>query len=419
MIKSVPQIDAVSSSQSEAIVSSNFSIQWPGEKKEYKVELDSDTFQPIIPQKIVYELSCNAADFIEGSRSFLSFNLFNNRETDPNYSFGGGSAINWIKSIQVISSDGQTIDLCDNVNVYKAISDRWTKPDFYFNSGLGAGVGYNTPDNKASSGRYTIYLNEIIPLFSSTEFLPPNVINKMRIIITLAPAHEVLKYDNITAPVDVDNIFYRVEFPVIFLATHRMDAKFLNDYTRSTQIIEFDSYKSQQEYYDKSSIRHLLTYSLAKAKRAFAISGQASNETDPEAREQELLRIGIGYSDVWRVKGYQFRVGNLMIPQQPAGFSLDAYTLALDAFGNRMPIEVSPAEFEGNRGIYTVDLSRGGGGTPLYNNNQLILELKHKEEVSNPRTLHMFCEYTKRLELNAISEEERQRGYSNKLSILE
>lgn len=396
----------------ESIVSQNFTQHTPRDVKSYESFVEEKTFTPVT-EKIVFNLSVGASDFIDGSRSFVSFGLFNNRDTSPDFSYGFGSALNWIKSIQLYSSDGQIIDDIQNVNIYKASINRWTKPTSYFTSGKGESIGYNSAT--ARNGTFTITLDELIPLFGVKTYLPSNLVNGMRIMIELAPVYELL-YTNTVPVADLEDIKYFIEEPRIHLCVNKMDHDFIKSYTGSQQIIEFDTYKNQEKYFNKERINVSLQYSMAKAKYVVSVLTEASDATDPEVNAGLLMRIDFAKSNSFGFSEFQYRVGNITVPNRPAK-SLEGYEMASSLFPDME--DVSFVDFNSNQGILVCDLTRGNHGTPINNNNEVTLEFKNALAFINPKTVNMFCVYTKRLVLEPVSEEERQAGYVNKLSIME
>ena len=396
----------------DAIVSSNFSRHTPRDVQDYKVEVEPFSYKQLIPQKIVIEIAVSPNDFVDGNRSFFSFFFKSNRDGDTDYSFGKGSAINVIKSIQCYGSDGQLVDDVTGVNVFKSSTDRWLKKTDFFSSGRANTSGYSRDD--LSDSYYTIELSEIIPLFSAPCLLPSNIIDGMRIEIELAPVHETIFT---TATSGLDGVYYEIEDPRIQMNVKKMDHEFITEYAKKQQVISFDTYKHQEKYFNKERVNIPLQYALANAKYVFTTVIKATtNPQDVQLAEFDRLKTDYAGAYIWAGSEFRYRVGNLTIPERPAQ-RLAGWELANSLFEDAN--YVSLRDFTIDSGIMVCDLNRGTFGTPVYNNNEVTLEYTDDVTSNIPKIANMFCVFEKRLVLQAVSEEEKQAGYTNKLSIME
>ena len=121
----------------------------------------SESFLPET-ELIDIRISLPPADYVDGRSSWFSFNLETNRSGDISFSYGNGSALNFVKSIKLISKDGQTIDDLTESNLYMTYKDRWTKSSGYFNVSESPGEikGYDIP---LEDNSFVCPLNELIP----------------------------------------------------------------------------------------------------------------------------------------------------------------------------------------------------------------------------------------------------------------
>jgi len=396
-------------SESGAEVSSNFIRHTPRDVSNYPVAVGPFYGKQLLPPKIVIELNVGPNDFVDGSRSYLSFKFKSNRNNNPAYTFGRGSAMNCIKSIQCYSSDGQVIDNLTGVNVFKATTDRWVKKTAFFSSGKGESIGYNS---NISDAIYAIELNEIIPLFSAG-LLPSNLVDGMRIEIELAPTHEAILT---TALTGLAGLTYEIEDPKIHLNVKKMDHEFISDYTSKKQVLTFDTYKHQIKHFKKPSINIPLQYSVAMGKYILAsVIPATENPQSPIAAEEDRLRTDYAAGGLYDDTEFRYRVGNLTIPERPAD-RIEGWELANSLFPDSD--YVSLKDFNDGAGVLACDLTRDGYGTPIFNNNEVTLEYSEEKTV-NPKLINMYCVYEKHLVLDPVTEEQKQMGYVNKLSILE
>jgi len=306
-------MDEKTMSVSHSVVSRTQTI-FEAPHTEYKVSLGTD-LKPVIPQQIVFTLYVPASTYVDGSLSWLTFGLENNRDGDINYSYGRGSAMNCIRSIQVIASDGQIIDDIQKVGIYKTISDRYRKGISYFEGGKAKLAGYNLDD--AHNSKFCIPLNEIIPLFNHAKgtLLPSNLINGMRILITLAPAHELLVFNppSPTVPIVAD-IVYTVSDAKIFMNASTMDGGFMKMMNSKTQTVDFTTYVMQENIYKKRGFNFPLQYTLAKAMKAFVFNSFSSESTNSLELEKQNMYNDFSASKEIDLEDFRFRIGNLYSP---------------------------------------------------------------------------------------------------------
>ena len=379
----------------------------------------SATFEPVLPPPIDITFSVAPSDYIDGKSSWLYFNLTTNRTGDVNYSYGNGSALNWISGIKLISGDGQTIDDLTQTNLFMSFRDRWSKSSGYFNAGVesvGEIKGYG---NTTNDGGFACPLNELLPLFDYDGLLPANVIDKMRIIITLAPPHELLTRASTETVADLT---YTLSDVRLMLDTYTMDYRLVEMINQSEFVIEYDTYKTQFTPYTGRELRMPLQYSVSKAKKAFVVTRYISTEASAEAIELEDIEYDFMAGEfTMALDNYRWRIGNRYQPNIPIKTDVDAFGHALTVWNklstNNGNLQISPASFQSTQNCFCVNLRRAGSGTPINSGNELELQLEHSDTLK--REAFMFCEYTKKLVVSPVTASAQLAGLWNRVSILE
>jgi hypothetical protein len=380
-------------------------------------------FMPKVPAPVDIEIRLSGADYVDGKSSYLYFNLESNRSGDVKFDYGNGSALNWIAGIKVISGDGQTIDDLTKTNLYMSFRDRYTKSSGYFNAGVesvGELKGYGL---QVYNSGFACPLNELIPLFNYDGLLPSNLINKMRIIITMAPPYEVFKRsDNIGVVSDVE---YTLSDVRLMLDTLTMDYKLIKMINQQDVVIEYETYKTQTKSYDGIQLRMPLQYSMARAKKAFVVIQRPATLTNDEANAQKNLVIDFVAGEYsFSLANYRWRVGNRFQPNLPIRTKVDAFAHALTVWNKLSTtsgnLQLSPTSFDNFHSCICVNLRRAGAGTPINSGNELTLELEHGEVAGAlRRDAYMFVEYTKKLVISPVTLEEQQQGLWDRVTILE
>jgi hypothetical protein len=383
----------------------------------------SEDFQPSIPEPIDIEIRTSGADYVDGKSSWLYFNLTTSENTNPLYSYGVGSALNWITGIKIIAPDGQVIEDLTKTNLYMSFRDRYTKSSGYFNAdveSVGELKGYGL---QVTDGGFACPLNELIPLFNYDGLLPSNLINKMRIVITMSPAHELITSSS-AAGITAD-VSYSVSDVRLMLDTLTMDVELQKMINSKPFVIEYETYKTQTSAYSGVELRMPLQYSLARAKKAFCVIQRPTTLTNPEQIElKKLVTDFVAGERFFSLDNYRWRVGNRFQPNIPIKTNSDAFAHALTCWNrlstNSGNLQISPTSFFSSHSCLCVNLRRAGGGTPINSGNELTLEITHDIGVGAlPRNAYMFVEHTKKLIVNPVTAEEELAGLWNRVAILE
>tara|TARA_R110000744_G_scaffold197263_5_gene316539 strand:+ start:81 stop:1394 length:1314 start_codon:yes stop_codon:yes gene_type:complete len=387
----------------------------------YTVSTGSD-FQPIIPEPIDLTIRVSDADYIDGKSSWLYFDLLSNKSGKPNFSYGVGSALNWIAGIKVIAPDGQVIEDLTKTNLYMSFRDRYTKSSGYFKAedeSVGELKGYGL---QVQDSGFACPLNELIPLFNYDGLLPSNLVNKMRIVITMTPPHELMSSNITTVTADAG---YAILNTRLMLDTLTMDPVLQKVINSKPFVIEYTSYKTQTKAYDGIELRMPFQYSVSRAKKAFCVIQRPTTLTDPESIEKKKLTTDFVAGEfTMSLADYRWRIGNRFQPDLPIKTKIDAFAHALTCW-NRLStnggnLQLSPTSFDNYHSCLCVNLRRAGGGTPLNNGNELTLELTHGPVAGAiPRNAYMFVEYVKKLVIDPVTPMEQLQGLWNRVSILE
>ena len=380
-----------------------------------------------LPPPIEIEFKLSRSAFVDGRNSYLSFRIDTTLDSESPlikaaYGFGEGSACNWIKNIKVKGGDGQVLDDLTDPALFMTYNDRYNKDASYFesiNPSQGDMKGYNK--TLADTTReFVCPLSELIPLFNYGKLLPANLLGDMRILIELNHPHDVLKYTDLTVPpappvpTPFTDFSYTISKVFAHLDTYTMDSYMINLINAQPFVIEYKTYKTVKKAYS-TDLHFPSLRSVSRATRAFCVT-QASpvSKSDRVARDSML-------SEPLDLKDYRWRVGNRFQPSQPIESDVVslAHTLASmgklsQATGN---ISMNPSLYNNGLNCFAVNLRRAGCGTPLNNNNELTLMLRHSAQKKRQAT--MFVKYRKRIHVDPVKVEGILMGLRETINVSE
>lgn len=357
------------------------------------------------------------ADFIDGRQSYLYFTLTTNHDADPNSSYGSGSASNFIDTSQVIHKDGQIIDHCIGVNRHISVMDHWTK-DYGFFRAQGSLQGYHETPNGNVGGSYAVPLSSIFPLMNYKGLLPPNLINKARLRLTVARALDVIQDSNGVPFTDWTVSISNIKF---VFDVYTMDKSVVNAINGTTIQMEYKSWFTERNTFSTQAITIPTRKTVAKAHRVTYIVQEGFTAISDKAGQDNM-----GPEENFEMTSYQWRVGTRMNPSQPVTNNEESYTQTLRAFNRFHGNSNAPhtvADYVDFYGIISLDLTRSktnapnDGGTPIDNNNVVDLNVKFDSVVS--RVMYTHAEYGKRIVIDTMSPEQKLSGLHDKISILQ
>ena len=380
-------------------------------------------FRPVLPPPIEIEISLSASDYVDGHTSWLTFDLTTNKEGDADFSFGNGSAMNWIKDIKVIGADGQVIDDLSDANLFMTFRDRWTKSSGYFdtdNESVSELKGYGVLGADGLDNGYACPLNELLPLFNYDGLLPSNLVNGMRFLITMAPPYEMLKA--VTGYGGAPDVNYTISNLKVMLDTYTMDYRLQELISKDVQVIEYQTYKTQKTPYAGKELNLSLQYAVSRASQAFVVTKSVSTGgTGTTIGRDNLIYDFMAGEDTIDLEEYRWRIGNMYQPNVPIQNVTDTFAHALTVWRkfstNVGNVGISPSSFIQYQNCFCVNLRRAGGGTPINNGNECTLQLIH--DTTLKREAVMFCQYTKKIAIDPVSSEEETVGLKNRIAIFE
>jgi hypothetical protein len=145
-------------------------------------------------QTVVFDLQTGSY-FIDGKNSYLRLDIV----PDQDCNFASGGATNVINRVVVRTKSGKEWCRCEEFNLYVRNYLRYTCNENYLNRtgkaygylGDGSKAGSNVLINNGNGTRFTIPL-WLIPCFNQDKLLPPQIMEGLRIELTLASAGEAL-----------------------------------------------------------------------------------------------------------------------------------------------------------------------------------------------------------------------------------
>lgn len=140
-------------------------------------------------QTMVFDLQTGSY-FIDGKNSYLRLDVTSTDGASEDLVSGG--ITNIIKRVVIRTKSGKEWCRCEEFNLYARNTLRYTASNNYLNK-VGKSYGFDggeAPTN-ANSTRYTIPL-WLIPCFDQDKLLPPQIMEGLRIELTLASANEAL-----------------------------------------------------------------------------------------------------------------------------------------------------------------------------------------------------------------------------------
>ena len=146
-------------------------------------------------QTVVFDLQTGSY-FIDGKNSYLRLDIV----PDNDCSFASGGATNVINRVVVRTKSGKEWCRCEEFNLYARNYLRYSCNENYLNrtglsygyTGTGSGATVNVRANNGNGTRFTIPL-WLIPCFNQDKLLPPQIMEGLRIELTLASVGEALK----------------------------------------------------------------------------------------------------------------------------------------------------------------------------------------------------------------------------------
>jgi hypothetical protein len=285
--------------------------------------------------------------FTYGPNCYIALDLVVTTGAAQTAGFGQGSALNLFNTTELKSMAGQEIDRLEEIGLYHAKKQRYTKDPQYFSSGAGALLRYESGDNAFANGsttRIIVPCRDLLGIYGYPGLLPGQGLLAGGVLrLTLAAQDVPLLFSGD----DAANT-WQIRNPVLVC-----DELVLSDaFAKRIQIMSarkgpglslmWESHYHSATSTNATSVELQMANAVSRATEAFACVRTTANITAIDA-------------DSFASKGdtttaYQFKLGSLRFPDQRvtwAGTRADeAFANSLIAFNSyEKPCGVSVAEF--------------------------------------------------------------------------
>ncbi len=267
-------------------------------------------------QTMVFDLQTGSY-FIDGKNSYLKLTMKPDADiTSTTRLFGSGGATNLIKRVVVRTKSGKEWSRCEEYNLYAKATLRYSCPEMYLNYVANSYSFTDTNDNIPKTATALQGLTFTIPMwllagcFNQDKLLPPQIMEGLRIEITLASFGEAI----------ADNGGSGATTYVVSNAEIHSDAFDIADQFKR-KVAEMSARQGlvlvHKEYFHSNvgTISPSNQYNFdikkacSKACRSFTIMRPPANLDDPTLDSMN--------SEVYNVSRYQAHIGQDYLPNQP------------------------------------------------------------------------------------------------------
>ena len=311
--------------------------------------------------------------------------------------FGPGSVVNLIRRVRVIAPNGQEISRSEKANVLQYYLMK-VKNGRHFRENVGTQIDYDTDYDFATGAikTYNIPLRFIDPFFGTEQFLPPSLVENLRIEITFEKKEIAFIYNGI----DTDLTSYQISDPSLMLDSYTMSpaaTKVINQ--MDPLIYQYKSYHHTLSGIDSGSnaLDVQLSHSVSTALECFVIN-RLNDDDIPPVNSFRSREIKEGDQQIWRI-------GQIRMPQQPLvklSQWVNNFYQVNQQLGNQGMDNIDMDYDQFVTGLYghpSVDLRRSKyfdtSGIEISNQRELICQLKLVDSVET--TSDMFCCYVGRI----------------------
>ena len=168
---------------------------------------------------IVFDSQTGSA-FIDGMTSYLKFRITTNNTGD----FGRGSAAQLVERAVVRSRQGKELCRLEGANLIGHMYDRFTCPQGWFTTAgpaegypVGAGGDATAENTGAGDGDWTggvvfiLPIHKLCPFLKQGKLLPPQIMEGLRIELTLNSVADALYWDGVTGSAVTDYTLDQIE----------------------------------------------------------------------------------------------------------------------------------------------------------------------------------------------------------------
>lgn len=329
------------------------------------------------------------SQFVDGRTSYLRFKITTNSGTGD---FGEGSAMNVIERVLIRSRQGKELTRLEGAGLINQFKDRYSCPRNWFAT-AGESEGYpsatasgSTVDNGGDGA--SVWTGGVVfclplhkfPFFDQARLLPPQIMEGLRIELTLASVGQAL-WSTGTAPTQYTLSDIEIKWDVYDIADQFKRAVMQMSASQGLNLVHKEYYRtivsgtaSQFDFDIKKAASKALQV-ISIPRRTSVLNSSASDESVAE-----------GYNFTRQ----QYHVGGTYWPNAPLETAVltvagtaEAYLWNLAAFGAmscRKDIDASPRQFNALFACSSASLNKSQTsdiqGTIINNSRSLLAELQ-------------------------------------------
>jgi len=341
--------------------------------------------------------SQTGSQFVDGRTSYLRFKVATNAASTGD--FGQGSAMNIFERVLIRSRQGKELTRLEGANLLNLYRDRFSCPkDYFTTNGLceghpaGAGAGATVVNEGDGSSDMTAGLVWVLPLhklpfFDQARLLPPQIMEGLRIEITLAAVDAAFYTSTGTAPTTYTVSEIELKWDVYDVADQFKRAIMEMSAAQGLNLVHKEYYRtivsasSNQFDFDvkKAASKALQVITIPRISDNVAKDSVDSMKTEPYLYTKQ-----------------QYHVGGTYWPNAPLETSVftgagvnEAYYWTLAAFGStpcRKPVGTTPLEYAAGHAISSASLNKSQTsdiqGTIINNSRALLASISFSTTVA-------------------------------------
>ena len=369
------------------------------------------------------------ASYIDVGNSYLGFSLIVQSDTQSNYGFGDGSAMNLISRITIRSRSGTELERLEGANLWSKFDTQYSLPK-NFRETMGSAMGMDDTTNRYTyittqtggtpeqsyAVQLLIPLKQLCPFFRPLkgQLLPPQLASGLHIEIVFENTNTAIcvptDFPGTITDYDVKNIHFM------------LDTVELSDETQKALNMESADngleWVTPRVYTAITSLPSGQTQTSVQVRKSCSQATMAYSVLQKTADLNDINKDSMNSIDLQNLRdiNWQYRIGSLFFPQQPVVEKSDAgndtyfitaqsYFEALYAFDkpkhpyHECSVTSRKFQFDG-AGIFAMTASKNDdlflSGLPINNSRVLEFNLDFKEPSENPpfdKKLTTFLEY--------------------------
>jgi len=353
------------------------------------------------------------SSFIDARNSWLEFTLVADG-TDA-LTLGSGSAMNVIDNVLIKGRGGREVCRIEKANLFSKFKQQWENPLGWTNS-VGPNQGYATITSASVSGtavnvktpverRFAIPLSALAPVFDQDKLLPAQMMEGLRMELTLATVGAALVQDGAAT----DGSYY-VENPEVHWAAVDLSDQFkrkINEISaqRGLNLMHKEWYHQETGGAATTTYDFDIRKAASKALKSMTIS-RVTASIDSELKDIDGMN-----SEAFLYTRAQSHIGADYFPQQAMTGSATNWTTfyqhALSAWGKMSATWSPPTTTYANYGAvsasHCISLNKSGGVSDLdgyqVNNSRALVHNFVFEGPAVARTLDSYLQHVRLLQI--------------------